>query len=204
MTHTPTRVDIRTQGWTSGTDMPLPRHCQTALCHHKEHQLKNDLTTAFQQEAAEPVPANRGWAMPSGLLTDPTRTHAEFYRRKWLKRGYQPETGWLNVLCSDLECDKKHSTSLPLDPPLDLPTVSIRRGGIRHWPMLPDFQVRVWRKRRWHRWQAQARVYSGQPWQTVNKSWSWKHACAQTASIARLNQDVYTRIKDHVTQHGWK
>lgn len=39
-----TRVDIQREGWTSGTDAPLPKACQIATCGHKEHQLSRDTT----------------------------------------------------------------------------------------------------------------------------------------------------------------
>lgn len=39
-----TRVDIKREGWTSGTDTPLPKACQLATCIHKEHQLSRDTT----------------------------------------------------------------------------------------------------------------------------------------------------------------
>lgn len=164
--HTPTRIDIRTQGWTSGLDiLPLPRECQTALCIHKDHQLTTAKDTALDaafivDAALEAVePASRGWVMPSpGLFPDL--------------------------------------------PPLDLPTISIRRGGLRHWPMLPTVYVRIARRRYWSRWMVLARTGGG-PEMVIGRWWGRKTARQHADMVKKLNEDVYTSIKDHVIQHGW-
>lgn len=169
MTHTPTRVDIHTEGWTSGTDMPLPKNCQTATCHHKEHQLKGEWSFGDGMRAGE----SSGWVAMSSVFTQPTRTHKEFHKRNWFKRGYQPQTGWLNVLCSDTECEKEHITTpaVPLSP-LDMPTVSIRRGGLRFYPEFPECAFHI--IRRGMRWQIEVRYPGTQTWHKPPQLRYWR------------------------------
>lgn len=165
--HTPTRIDIRTEGWTSGLDvLPLPRECQTATCIHKGHQLSKAkvdveldaewMRNAVLEEQEEP---NRGWVMPSTEV-------------------------------------------FPVLPPADLPTISIKRGGLRWWPMLPDVHIRIARRRLWSRWMVLVRVAGG-PETVIARWWDRKTAQQHADMIRELNQDVYERIKDHVIQHGW-
>lgn len=216
MTHTPTRVDIKTAGWISGTDMPLPRQCQTATCIHKDHQLtgklpesswappsgydKTALETAFREhDAYEAVePANRGWAMPSHMMDITDRTHVETVQRKWWHFGAFSETK-REVVCWDTECDKEHSLPAPL-PLLDLPTVSVRRGGLRHWPMIPSFHAHA--VKRGLRWEVRVSV-AGQPYEVVARWWTRGYAVEHAKLLEKFHRDIRTRIEDHVIQHGW-
>lgn len=146
--HRPTRIDIRTQGWTSGLDIPpLPRECQTALCIHQEHQLRgtvrkdaDELIAAFSaqnvQEAEEA--SNRGWVAPSDLFTD-----------------------------------------LPgADMPLDLPTVSIRRGGLRYPPVgVPSASFHIIRSGL--HWQIEVRHHGTQTWHKPAALRFWRRKRAE-------------------------
>lgn len=141
MGYTPTRVDIRTEGWTTGTDMPLPRDCQTALCIHKDHQLTKSpdvaLVTAFvvADEDADREPPNRGWVIPSP--------------------GLFPDYG-----------------------PVDLPTVSINRGGLRFYPEFPECSFHI--TRRGIHWQIEVRFHGTQKWHKPPQLRLWRRKRAES------------------------
>lgn len=183
--HTPTRIDIKTEGWTTGTDMPLPRDCQTATCIHKDHQLTKaladvelDAEWALHAVLEAQDPPNRGWAAPSSIFMDPTRAHAVYQSRKRWKRGWQRPTGRLSVLCSDMECDKEHTSSLPLDPPLDLPSIAIKRGGLRFYPEFPLCSFHVMRSGLG--WQIEVRFHGTQTWHKPPELRFWRRKRADS------------------------
>lgn len=172
--HTPTRVDIRTEGWTTGTDMPLPRDCQTALCIHKDHQLKGEWSFGDGTRAGE----KDGRAAPSAsIYTDPHRVHIEKVYRKWWHFGAFSMI-MREVPCQDMECDKEHiTTPVASLPPLDLPTVSVRRGGLRFYPELPECSFHI--TRRGMHWQIEVRFHGTQAWHKPPQLRFWRRKRAE-------------------------
>lgn len=130
-----TRVNNARSGVVSGIDVPLPPNCATATCHHREHQLTRKAELALESYVYDrdtDVVYSTGWATPSDFYIRRSRMHNVVSKRQWWKF-WQPRNETWPEICTDLECQLDHWEIQPLaQTMLDLPQISVRRGGIRH------------------------------------------------------------------------
>lgn len=155
-----TRVDIQREGWTTGSDMPLPRACQTATCIHREHQLSKNPAEAerdLTQELQDAMEKALKYPQPAKAL-DPGA-----------------------VL-------------------LDLPAISVKRRGLRFWPMLPEISIRIIPRGGWWRRHYQVYAFLGALSQgtLIGDFKRYHEAMTQKDRITQYQQAVYTEIKRRV------
>jgi hypothetical protein len=225
-----TRVDIKREGWTTGSDMPLPRACQTATCIHKEHQLTKDTSAELEDKLLADMKEAATRLRESAKLlvcSDECDEHhvygpdcvANLDPNHWSNWTDKREGGW----CTPSSCavgvctnSDKHDESCEGPgwgyeygknaawPPLDLPTVSVKRVGMRFWPMLPELSVRILEYGRWF-WKryhvfafasgAPGQGKQGIPLGVYKSRWE---AELQRDRIQQYTREIYTEIKRRV------